>query len=151
MALRPWLALGCTRRQVSRLQVSFDYFLRFFYGDVLYKEWNIHILHSVIFDKCPCNSQPYQYIEHFYHTSKFPCSLFQSVPLLQPTPSMQPLTWFWPTQVHFSYCRWYTDEIIQFVLFRVRAHEEGTPSVREFEGLIHVACSTYQSFTHFYG
>lgn len=51
----------------------------FFNGDVLYKEWNIHILHSVIFDKCPCKSQAYQYTEHFYHTSKFPCSLFQSV------------------------------------------------------------------------
>lgn len=54
------------------------------------------------------------------------------------------LTTKW-TQIHFSYCRWYTNEIVPFVLFRVRPHEEGTPCVREFEGLIHVACSTYHS------
>lgn len=125
----------------------------FFNGDVLYKEWNIHILRSVIFDVCPCKSQAYQYTEHFYHTSKFPCSLFQSVPLLQPTPSMQPLTWFWPQNEHrFIFP---IADNIQMKSCHLCSFVWGLMKKAllawEFEELIHVACSTYQSFTRFYG
>lgn len=82
---------------------------------------NVHVSHKLI------------NIQNTSITSKFPCSLFQSVFCRNPTPSVQPtdliLTTKW-TQIHFSYCRRYTNEIVPFVLFCVRPHE-GRLSLRE--------------------